>query len=127
MFAEWKYRPCQPGRRSVTLRRPVSMKGIWVSLEENPSTEVAAWRHNSSQKPKFAKISCVDTAPGEPPALPFGTPTLATPSPSAAAPARRTTVRPADPIRFRFPFIDFGGYIDKLFSAGMQILLDRQC
>jgi hypothetical protein len=36
-------------------------------------------------KVKFSKISCVDTGPGRPPGLPFGTPGVA--GPLALAPA----------------------------------------
>src|SRR5689334_5802335 len=44
MLADWKYRPCQPGRRSITFRVVVSTNGIGTSVAESYHAQyLLAW------------------------------------------------------------------------------------
>jgi hypothetical protein len=88
------------------------MHALWISL---------------CKKAKFAKISCIDTARGDSPALPFGTPGPPPPRAQANSDERRpwSAGRRIGGCRFRFPFSVSSAKREELFFAGMRNLLDN--
>jgi hypothetical protein len=123
-------------RHAQRVTNSQSHSPIWIAIGIDERTHENVWScceifiklqvGFSPQRAKFSKISCVDTAPGEPPGLPFGTPVGPRSSRGRAGSDERqprSGGRREIQFVFDFRFSTSSDASRELFSARMRILL----